>query len=177
MHWRLDPHRVYGNSAFATWLVRSLSRFLCLPTHRFLSRHDRITCICPHTALALHPYACRNRDVAVQAAVVLRAPGTAVSGSASKPLAEGAALAGGDIGLVVIVQARHARLVSAPLLPSGCDYASPGPCFHDSLPFSDYFGLPGAAALCRMCRPYRSCAPRSTSDTCTVGHCCAAGTQ
>ncbi|KAK9822633.1 hypothetical protein WJX81_001489 [Elliptochloris bilobata] len=48
------------------------------------------------------------------AAVVLRAPDTAVSGSAVKPLAEGAALAGADVGLVAIVQARNdARVVVA----------------------------------------------------------------
>ena len=44
----------------------------------------------------------------MQAAVVLRAPDTAVSGSASKPLAEGGALAGADIGLVAIVQVHFA---------------------------------------------------------------------
>ncbi len=43
--------------------------------------------------------------VAGQAAAVLRAPVTAVSGSAARPLADGAALAGADIGLVVVVQA------------------------------------------------------------------------
>lgn len=37
---------------------------------------------------------------------MLRAPATAVSGSAARPLADGAALAGADIGLVVVVQAR-----------------------------------------------------------------------
>jgi hypothetical protein len=37
--------------------------------------------------------------------VVLHAPETAVSGSTARPLADGAALAGADVGLAVIVQA------------------------------------------------------------------------
>jgi len=53
--------------------------------------------------------------------VVLRAPETAVSGSTARPLADGAALAGGDVGLAVIVQAR-----TRPLHPASCRIPGPG---------------------------------------------------
>lgn len=73
-----------------------------------LCLYAKITCICP--TLPWHSSS-NQTGVVMQAAVVLRAPDTAVSGSASKPLAEGGALAGADIGLVAIVQARRACII------------------------------------------------------------------